>query len=676
MAEIRHSVCALDCPDACGLILKIEDGRATRLQGTPGHPVTQGFLCGKVARYLEREYSPNRLTTPLRRTGPKGSGQFEPITWEEALSTITSRFQSIIASHGAEAILPYSYGGSMGLLQANGMDRRFFHRLGASRLDRTICASAGTAGLMATQGIRYGIDPEAFVHSKLIIAWGANVLTTNVHLWPFIVEARRRGAKFIVIDPVRTKTARLADQHLRINPGTDLALALGLMHQLFANNTIDEDYLNAHASHWTELRQTAQAYTPEKVAAWTGLAEADIVELARAYAATSPAVIRVNYGVQRSERGGNAVRAIAMLPVITGAWRHLGGGLQLSTSQAFQFNRTALEMPELQPHPTRLINMSALGSALNTLADPPVQALFVYCSNPAAVVPDQSAVLAGLRRQDLFTVVVEQFQTDTADYADLVLPTTTFLEHTDLYGAYGHHYVQLARPALPPPGQARSNVQIFRELAHRMGFTETAFTESEDDMIRGILSSGHQHLNGITLERLDQEHSVRLNLGPGLFEPFKNGGFGHPDGKANLSPEGLDYTPPIESRHGDADLRAQFPLEFISPKNHDSMNSTFGNRPEIDAQTAVLHISTADAAPRSIATGDTVRVFNARASLELRAEVDGVVGPGTVSSPSLRWPKRQPGGLNINALVSERLTDIGGGATFYSCLVQVEKCEA
>ncbi len=611
---------------------------------------------------------------PLRRIGAKGEGRFEPISWDEALSTITDRFRTIISEHGAEAILPYSYGGSMGLLQANGMDRRFFHRLGASRLDRTICASAGTAGLMATQGIRYGIDPEAFVHSKLIIAWGANILTTNVHLWPFIVEARRRGAKFIVIDPVRTKTASLADQHIRINPGSDLALALGLMHLLFASGQFDQPYLDAHATGWTDLRETAKAYTPERVAAWTGIPAADIIELARAYGETKPSVIRLNYGVQRSERGGTAVRAIAMLPVITGAWRHIGGGLQLSTSQAFHFNRTALEMPELQPGPTRMLNMSELGSALTRVDNPPVKSLFVYCSNPAAVAPDQSAVLAGLRREDLFTVVVEQFQTDTADYADLVLPTTTFLEHTDLYGAYGHHYVQLARPALPPPGEARSNVQIFRELAYRMGFTEAAFTESEDDMIRGILSSGHQHLDGITLERLDEERSVRLNLGEGLFQPFKDGGYGHADGKSDLSPAGLDYVPPIESRHGDAALRSRYPLEFLSPKNHDSMNSTFGNRADVDQQTAVLYVSTADAAARGIATGDSVRVFNSRASIVLRASVDGVVGPGTVSSPSLRWPKRQPGGLNINALVSERLTDIGAGATFYSCLVQVEKC--
>lgn len=674
MAETRHSVCALDCPDACALVLKIEDGRATRIQGTPGHPVTQGFLCGKVARYLDREYSPQRLTTPLRRTGSKGEGRFEPISWDEALNTITDRFRAIISEHGAEAILPYSYGGSMGLLQANGMDRRFFHRLGASRLDRTICASAGTAGLMATQGIRYGIDPEAFVHSKLIIAWGANILTTNVHLWPFIVEARRRGAKFIVIDPVRTKTASLADQHIRINPGSDLALALGLMHLLFANGQFDQEYLEAHSNGWTELRESVKDYTPEKVAAWTGIPEADIIALAHAYGETKPSVIRLNYGVQRSERGGSAVRAIAMLPVVTGAWRHIGGGMQLSTSQAFNFNRVALEMPELQPGPTRMLNMSELGSALTRVDDPPVKSLFVYCSNPAAVAPDQSAVLRGLRREDLFTVVIEQFQTDTADYADLVLPTTTFLEHTDIYGAYGHYYVQLARPALQPPGEARSNVQIFRELALRMGFTEAAFSESEDDMIRGILSSGHKHLEGITLERLDEEHSIRLNLGEGLFQPFKDGGYGHADGKADLSPAGLDYVPPVESRHGDAVLRSRFPLEFLSPKNHDSMNSTFGNRTDVDQQTAVLHVNSADASTRGIATGDSVRVFNSRASLVLRAEVDGVVGPGTVSSPSLRWPKRQPGGLNINALVSERLTDIGAGATFYSCLVQVEKC--
>lgn len=674
MSEIRHSVCALDCPDACGVTVQITDGRATKIQGLKEHPVTQGFLCGKVARYLEREYSPDRLTTPLRRTGRKGEGRFTPISWDEALDTISERFQKIIAEFGAEAILPYSYGGSMGLLQANGMDRRFFYRLGASRLDRTICASAGTAGLMATQGVRYGTEPEQFANAKLIVAWGANILSTNVHLWPFIVEARRRGARFIVIDPVRTKTAGLADQHLRIHPGTDLALALGMMHVLFAENIVDEAYLSSYASGWEDLREMAKEYTPAKVAEWTGLDAGDIVELARAYGTTKPAVIRLNYGVQRSERGGNAVRAVAMLPVITGAWRYPGGGMQLSTSQAFALNRPGLELPSLQPHATRLVNMSQLGTALTELVDPPVKSLFVYCSNPAAVAPHQSKVHAGLRREDLFTVVVEQMQTDTADYADIVLPTTTFLEHTDLYCAYGHYYLQLARPALPPPGEARSNVDIFRALAGRMGFMDACFSESEDDMIRGLLASGHPHLEGITLERLDREHFVRLNLGEGPFLPFAEGNFGHPGGKADLSSVGLEYVPPVESRHGDAALRDRYPLELVSPKSHDSMNSTFGYRPETESQTELLYIHGVDAAARGICTGDTVRVFNGRGSVTLCASVDGVVGRGTVSTPSVRWPKRQPGGLSVNALVSERLTDIGGGATFYSCLVQIEKC--
>jgi anaerobic selenocysteine-containing dehydrogenase len=409
------------------------------------------------------------------------------------------------------------------------------------------------------------------------------------------------------------------------------------------------------------------------VAALTGIAKDDIIQLAREYATVRPAVIRANLGMQRSERGGNAVRAIAALPALIGSWKEIGGGMMFSTSHAFPLNRKALEMPELGPE-ARIINMSQVGSALTELDDPPVQAMVVYNSNPAAVAPDQNRVLKGLRREDLFTVVLEQFQTDTADYADILLPATTFLEHTDLYYAYGHYYLQLARPVVDAPGEARSNVEVFRALALRMGFEDACFRDSEDDMIRALLSSGHAYFEGITLERLEREHSVRLNVSAEgtPFLPFAEGKFGTPSGKCEL--DVADYEPPVESRFGDASLRRRFPLELISSKNDDSMNSTFGNRDAVDKQTSVLHIATEDAERRGIRSGDLVRAFNERGSLTLTAEVDGVVGRGVVRAPAVRWPKRAGDGRSANALTSERLTDMGGGPTFYSCLVEVEKC--
>ena len=680
MPEIRHSVCALDCPDTCAVLVTIgEDGKATRLRGDPAHPVTRGFLCGKVAQYLEREYHPNRLLYPMRRTGAKGEGRFARVSWDEALGEIAARLQAVAAEFGPESILPYSYAGTMGLLNGNGMDRRFFHRLGASRLDRTICSSAGGAGLIDALGFRYGTEPEQFRHSKLIIAWGANVLGTNVHLWPFIVEARRNGARFYTIDPRRNRTGATADRHFFINPGSDTALALGMMHVIVGEKLHDADYIAEHTAGFAELAARVKEYPPERAAALTGIPRDDIIALAREYATTRPAAIRLNYGVQRSERGSMAVRTIALLPALTGSWKDLGGGLQLSTSQAFHLNKAGLERADLQQRAlgraARIINMSLLGQALNDVSDPPVKALVVYNSNPAAIAPNLNAVCRGLRREDLFTVVLEQFQTDTADYADFVLPSTTFLEHTDLYLAYGHYYLQLARPALPPPGETRTNVAVFRDLASRMGFDDTCFADTEDDMIRTLLDSDHPFVRGITLEQLDRERSVRLRVAPNgdPYLPFAHGGFGTPSGKCEFHAESIEYTPPIESRFGDERLRARFPLELISPKHDDSMNSTFGNRPENDAATGSVHIQAADAAAREIVTGDQVRVFNDRGSCLLRAEVDGVVRQGVVSVPSVRWASMAADRQSVNALTSERLTDKGGGPTLYSCLVQVEK---
>ncbi len=672
-----HSVCALDCPDACSLLIDIdEQNHGRRLRGNPDHPVTRGFLCAKVARYLEHEYSPARLLHPLRRTGAKGEGRFTRISWDEALDEIADRLHGIARQHGPESILPYSYAGTCGVLNYGGMDRRFFHRLGASRLDRTICSTAGMAGMNDALGHRYSVEPEQFRHARLIVAWGANILGTNVHLWPFIVEARRNGAKFYTIDPNQNRTGKLSDRHYAIHPGTDAALALAMMHVIVRDGLEDRDYVDRHTLGFPELKTRIAEWTPDHAAQLTGIPAQDIVDLAREYATTRPTALRLNYGVQRSERGAMSVRTIALLPALTGAWRDAGGGVQLSTSYAFNLNRTALEMPELQQQAlgreARIVNMVQLGAALTSLNDPSVKALVVYNSNPAAVAPDQNAIRRGLRRDDLFTVVLEQMQTDTADFADIVLPATTFLEHTDLYPSYGHHYLRFARPALPAPGEARSNQQIFRALAARMGFNESAFSETDEDMIRTVLSSGHPHLEGITLEALEKNHFVRLNI-PDPFLPFAEGGFGTPSGKCEFHAETLAYTPPIESRHGDAALKARFPLEMISPKGDDNMNSTMASRSENNATNGRITLHPADAVSRNIAANDSVRVFNDRGECTLHAAVATTVPEGVVCMRSTRWPKLTADRNNANSLTSQRLTDKGGGPSFYSCLVQVEK---
>ena len=681
MPEVRHSVCALDCPDTCSLLINVDDGKGSHLRGNPNHPITRGFLCGKVARYLDREYSPDRLLYPQKRISTKGQGKFQRISWDEALSTIATRLKAIAGEYGPEAILPYSYKGTMGFLNSAGMDCRFFHRLGASRLDRTICSSTGTAGLTRTLGNRYGTEPEQFQYSKLILAWGANILATNVHLWPFIVEARRRGARFYTIDPVRNNTGHLSDKHFGIFPGSDLALALGLMHIIIGENLYDADYVERYTDGFEALKKKVAEYPPQTVESLTGIAAAEIITLAREYATTRPAAIRLNYGVQRSDRGGAAVRAIAALPALIGSWREIGGGLQLSTSHAFHLNKPGLEMPELQlasplGREARIVNMAELGKALTELDHPPVKAMIVYNSNPAAIAPNQNLVLKGMRRDDLFTVVMEQFQTDTADYADILLPSTTFLEHTDLYLGYGHYYLQLARPALPAPGEAKSNVEVFRLFAERMGFQDPCFRESEDDMMRTLLNSDHPFVKGITLEQLDREHSVRLNVSAEgqPFLPFANGGFGTPSGKCEFGADALDYQPPIESRLGSQELRSLYPLEMICSKSHDSMNSTFGNHPSAQQQTSTLLLHEADARQRGILSGDRVRVFNDRGACLLVADVNGAVRQGVVWAPSVRWNKLAPDACNTNALTSDRLTDMGGGPTFYSCLVEVAKC--
>ena len=707
-----HAVCSHDCPDSCGVLITIdESGRATRLRGDPAHPVTRGFLCGKVAKYLDRVYSPDRLLYPMKRRAgvaknslPQGreAESFERISWDEALDTIAAQLRRISEEHGPESILPYSYAGTIGVLNYGSMDRRFFHRLGASRLDRTICAQTGGEALKAVYGRKLGTDTEAFPQARLIVAWAANIHGNNIHLWPFIEEARRNGAKLVVIDPFATRTARAADWHIPINPGTDSALALGMMHILVRDGLYDREYVERWTHGFDRLRERIAEYTPECVSRVSGIPVEDLARLAHDYGTTTPAVIRLNYGVQRSDNGGAAVRAIAMLPALTGAWKHYGGGLQLSTSGAIPWDSATLERPDLMlasplGRAARLVNMSVLGDALTRLGEQPedgprVHALFVYNSNPAAVAPDQGAVLRGLARPDLFTVVHEQFFTDTADYADIVLPATTFFEHKDIQGAYGHYYAQLSEQAIEPLGEARSNVWLFSQLGQRMGFPEACFRDSVDDLIAQALRVGdpeHQDpwLAGITAESLHEAGgAIRLQFsaeqGGARFLPFAEGPFPTPSGKIEfysetLESQGIDplpaFRPAAESRHTST---GQYPLEFLPRKADNYMNSTFANLPAHqhleEGRIGILEIHSEDAGARGIADGDAVEVFNDRGSLALRAHVNGAVRQGVVAA-RLGWNKLAAGGHNVNLLTSQRLNDLGGGPVFYSVLVEVRK---
>ena len=711
--RVIHTVCSHDCPDSCAVLVTVDEtGRALKVDGDPTHPVTRGFLCGKVAKYLDRVYSPDRLLYPMRRRAGVSKGSvpqgeepaaFERISWEEALGTVAARLADITERYGPESVLPYSYAGTIGVLGYGSMDRRFFHRLGASQLDRTICATAGGDAFLTVYGRKLGTDTEDFHRARLIIAWGANVHGNNVHLWPQIEEARRNGARLIVIDPYSTRTAKLADWHIPIRPGTDTALALGIMHVLFAEGLEDREYIAAHTHGFEALRERSAEYPPERVAAVTGVGAEEVVRLAREYAGTTPAVIRMNYGVQRSENGGTAARAIAMLPALTGAWKHRGGGLQLSTSGAFRFDEQALQRPDLMMQSplrraARVVNMSQLGNALTELGthgdrdNPPVHALFVYNSNPAAIAPNQNAVLRGMTRPDLFTVVHEQFFTDTADYADILLPATSFLEHTDIQGAYGHYYVQLSQQAIEPPGEARSNVWLFGQLGQRMGFPEDCFHDTADEMVEQALGSGNRidpGMAGMTIEDLKRNGRARLRLPAepdGGFLPFADGIFPTMSGKIelyseSLAAQGMDplpgFVPSHESRHQPAGKEPlPYPLEFLPRKADNYMNSTFANLPwhqKMELPRAgVLEMHPDDAEARNIFDGDRVAVFNQRGSIELRAMVGQSVPAGVVAG-RLAWNKLSRGGSNVNALTSETLTDIGRGATFYSTLVEVKK---
>ncbi|RKP48499.1 molybdopterin-containing oxidoreductase family protein [Pararobbsia silviterrae] len=683
---VVNAVCPHDCPDTCALRVTVEHGKAVKVYGDPDHPPTNGALCTKVSRYTERTYHAGRLTQPMRRVGKKGEGRFEPISWDAAFELAAQKLKPI-AERCPEAILPYSYAGTMGIVQGESIAARFFHVLGASVLERTICATAGATGLKYTYGASVGMHLEHFVDSKLILIWGSNPVVSSVHFWMRAQEARRRGAKLVAIDPYRSLTAEKCDEHIALQPGTDAALALGMMHVLIRDGLIDDDYIARYTEGFAALRARAADYDPQRVADICGIEADVVVRLARDYGTIRPASIRLNYGMQRARGGGNAVRAIACLPSLTGAWRHPAGGLLLSSSGFAPVNAAAITRPDLLPgSPGRLprsINMSAIGDALCHPGDPAfgpkIEALIVYNSNPVAVAPESAKVAQGFAREDLFTIVLEHFQTDTADYADLLLPATTQLEHFDVHKAYGHTYLMVNQPAIEPLGQARPNTAIFRGLARAMGLATPALYETDEQIARQAFNWRHPSLAHADYDTLIRDGWVKLALPDA---PFAEGGFPTPSGKcefysARLEREGLDplpdYLPPYESKASDPALAGRYPLTFISPPARHFLNSSFVNveslRRPIGEPRIEIHPD--DAAARCIVDGARVRVFNDRGEVELIARVTDGARTGVVVGLSIWWKKLSADGRNTNQLTSQALTDLGGGATFYDCLVDI-----
>ena len=675
-----RGACPHDCPDTCSLLTTVSGGVAIKVQGNPAHPATAGTLCTKVSRYTERTYHPDRLLQPMKRVGPKGSGQFEPVAWDTALSDIAGRLQAIAARSpdAAQAILPYSYAGTMGLVQGDSMSARFFHQLGASLLDRTICASAGAEALTHTLGGKLGMRMEFFAESKLILIWGSNPITSNLHFWRHAQEAKRRGARLICIDPRRSETAEKCHEHIALLPGTDAALALALMHELIRNDWLDRDYLAQHTLGWDLMRERALQWPPERAAAVCGITPEQITALAQAYGAcrgdAGPAAIRLNYGMQRVRGGGNAVRLIAALPALIGAWRHRAGGMLLSSSGSFPVNRAALQRPDLLAgRRPRTINMSTIGDDLlrpaSTEFGPAIEALVVYNSNPVAVAPDSGRVVQGCAREDLFTVVLEHFQTDTADYADYLLPATTQLEHWDVHAGYGHTDALLNRPAIAPLGQARTNTQIFRELAQRMGYIGPEFTEDDQALCR--LAYG----DAVDFAALLAQGFAPVTL---VEAPFAQGQFPTPSGKceffsARLAAQGLDGLPDYLPNYETPGTSAAYPLAMISPPARNFLNSSFVNVQslrDIEGE-PLLEMHAADAAARGLTDGATVRVFNPRGAHHCRLVVSARARQGVVHGLGVWWRKFGLDGTNVNQLTSQHLTDLGRAPTFYDCLVEV-----
>jgi anaerobic selenocysteine-containing dehydrogenase len=698
--------CPHDCPDTCSILTTVEDGKAIAVRGNPDHPFTRGRLCVKVNNYEERVYSDKRVLHPLKRVGPKGSRQFQRISWDEAIETIATRWKSIIAEHGAQAILPYSYLGTQGIINGLNVGDPLFNKLGATVSERTFCDSGSCTAYMMTIGPTPGVDPESFVHSKYILLWACNTLGTNSHHWPFIEQARKAGAKLVVIDPVRTRTAKLADWHIPIRPGTDAALALAMIHVIIKENLVDRDYIDKHTVGYDELAERASTYTPAFAAQETGIPADDIVRLAREYATTPPAVVRIGVAVERHAGGGQTVRAIACLPGLIGAWKHVGGGLLQLPIWAFPVKWEVLMRPDLQPEKMRVLNSWRLGPALSGELgfDPPIKSLFVYNANPMAMVTEQAKLEQGLEREDLFTVVSEHFLTDTARYADIVLPATTQLEQKDIMFSWGHLYLSYNNPAIEPLGEAVPNTELFRRLAKAMGIEDPSFYRTDDEIIEASLDWSHPVLQGITLKDVKAKGYARLTM-PSAddWAPHREGNFPTPTGKCEfkstitgggnfvvpLFRQGYNgdqdgtpvdalphYIPPNENPQTTPALARRYPLSLITPKSHAFLNSNYGNLPAQTAQageeqSVFLHPD--DAGPRGIVAGAPIRVFNDRGAFEAFASISPDVMPGVVMAPSGYWHRSNRKGATVHALTPPAYADLGRAPTFSDVLVQVGK---
>ncbi|WP_026679455.1 molybdopterin-containing oxidoreductase family protein [Fictibacillus gelatini] len=664
------SVCSLDCPDQCGLLIHKKSGKIVKIDGDPDHPVTQGNICNKVRNMGERIYDPKRVKTPLKRIGEKGEGKFAPISWEEAIRAITDHWKKLIAEDGPESILPYSFYGNMGLINAEGMDRRFFHRLGSSQLDRTICSVAGGKGYSYTMGGSFGTDPEEMTETKLFIIWGINAVSTNMHQMTIAQKARKNGAKIVVIDVHKNQTGRMADWFIPIIPGTDAALALGIMHILFNEQLVDRLFLETYTVGAQELEMHVKDYTPERVSEITGVPESDIYKLARMYGTTSPSMIRIGNGLQHHDNGGMIVRTIACLPALTGQWLVKGGGALKSNSGYLAHNTTALQRPDLMNGRPRTINMNQLGSALLEM-EKPIRSLFVYNSNPAVVAPEANKVRKGLAREDLFTIVHDLFITETAMYADIVLPATSAFENTDFYTSYWHHYIHLHEPVIAPIGESKSNTEVFRLLAEAMGFDEQAFKDSDEELISQALSgSDNPHLAGISYEELRKSRFMRARHTDNLVDRLKT-----PSGKIELFSKKMeeDGHPPLPV-HVPLVKESDYPFLFVPAPNHNFLNSTFSNNEKhMKLEKAPkLFMNAADAERLGIEDGEVVRIWNDRGECELPVSIGDHVLPGVVVSQGL-WSDAAGKKHLVNSLTPDRLADMGGGATFFSGRVNVEK---
>ncbi len=678
--RVVRGACPHDCPDTCAMLTTVDGaGRATAVAGDPEHPITAGFLCGKVSNYLDRVYAEDRVLEPLIRSGPKGSGEFRPASWEEAVDLAAAGLERAIAEHGGEAVLPYSYMGTQGAIQGGSIAYRLMNAIGASELVRTICATAGIAGVVTTQGLSPEVDPEEWPHARYLLVWGWNPMSTAPHLWKKLLEARRAGARLVVVDPYRSRTANVADEHLRPLPGTDAALALGMMRAVLDRGLVDEEWCRAHTDGYEELLERLAERSLEHWAAICGVEAATIASVAEGFATTQPALLRLGVGAQRHLGAPIAYRTIACLPALVGAWRHRGGGCSyVPTATASAVSSAVLDGDELRSAPSRRINMSQLGAALtDPQLEPPVAALVVWSSNPAQVAPDQERVLAGLRREDLHTVVIEQFMTDTARHADVILPATTQLEHLDALFSWGHHYFTLNKPAIEPRGEAKPTTEAFRRIAARLGLDGAAFRETDEELLERLLDG---EPGGVSLAELERRGWQKIDLGQGPV-PHAEGNFGTPSGKLGLRADslvdaGIDplpfFDPPAEA--GDGDLAARFPLAMVTPKTHLFLNSSFANqdRQHSAQPEPFVVVNPDDAAPRSIAEGALVRVFNDRGSFTCRARISDDARPGVLVAPMGWWSRDYVGGKSGQVTTSQRLTTLAEAPTFNDNRVELE----